>query len=157
MANLLMLRSAAVPVGWVLPYLLLGYGVISLGISVTAKRAGLWLLISFVLAQHQAFLLNWGDYYSSLAAWSLAYSVGAVAYWLGFAVPRDTGWGSVARDISFPVFLSHWLIIAAISLPPGWPLFVASLPPTIALSWILVVAVERPISRYRQRFKSSTP
>ena len=138
---------------WVLPWMLLGYVVITFGASGTARRSLAWLAVSFAWAQHQAFLLSWGEYYGSAAAWSLAYSVGAAAYWMPVEVPRASGWAGV---IAFPIFLSHYLVLSvlrSLGLIPGWPLFFVALPPTLALSWLLVVAVERPIARYRQSLR----
>jgi peptidoglycan/LPS O-acetylase OafA/YrhL len=154
MANLLMLRADAVPAAWVIPYMLLGYVAIGLGASATARRAGLWLLVSFAWAQYHAFLLDWGDYYHSIAAWSLAYSVGAVIYWLGLVVPKDQGLGAVAGGIAFPVFLVHFPIQAALPLVPGWSLFFATLFPTLALSWVLWRFVELPVDRFRKSLRS---
>ena len=154
-ANLLMLRADAVPVAWVLPYMLLGYVAIAVGGSATARRAGVWLLVSFAWAQHQAFLLDWGGYYSSLAAGSLAYSVGAAIYWLGLVVPRDQGLGHLAGAIAFPVFLVHFPVQAVLPLFAGWPLFFATLPPTMALSWALWRFVEVPTARYRKALRSN--
>ncbi len=148
--NLFMMRSDAVPATWVLPYMLLGYVVIALGAGATATRSAMWLVFSFAWAQHRAFVLDWGEYYGSLASWSLAYSVGASVYWLRFKMPRDEGLAKIAGEIAFPIFLVHEPILAVMPLVPGWPLFWASLPPTLALSWALVVFVERPVSKFRK-------
>jgi peptidoglycan/LPS O-acetylase OafA/YrhL len=145
---------STVPTAWVLPYMLMGYVAIAAGASGNARRSLLWLAVSFALAQHRAIL---GSYYSSLAAWSLAYSVGAAAYWMRVKVPRATGW---AGEIAFPLFLSHYLVLSALrsvyGFELGLPLFIAALAPTLCLSWLLVLWVEQPIARYRQSFKHNT-
>jgi peptidoglycan/LPS O-acetylase OafA/YrhL len=133
----------------------LGYLGIGLGISATPRCALEWLALSFVWAQHQAFVLDWGDYYGSWAAWSLSYSVGAAIYWMPVEVPKSNGW---AGDIAFPLFLCHSLVLALFrwhGWPPGWPLFFAALGPTLALSWLLVVAVERPVQTFRQQLRAN--
>jgi peptidoglycan/LPS O-acetylase OafA/YrhL len=151
--NLLMLRSDAVPVAWVLPYMLLGYLAIALGVSSTPRRAAAWLLLSFVWAQHRALLLDWGGYYNGLAVASLAYAVGAAAFWLGVQVPRDKGMGEWAGAISFPMFLVHPLVVAVMPMGKGWPLFFSALPPALALSWLLWRFIEVPVDRYRKAFR----
>lgn len=160
-SNVLMLSYDAMPGAWVMSRLLLGYVVIAMGASATASRTNLWLMLSFVWSQSQALMLGWGAYYGSLAALSIAYSVGAASYWMGLALPRDKGLGKFAGEISFPVFLAHYPIVALVSvgfdIPLGWPLFFAALPPTLALSWLLVVAVERPIARYRKSLTKGKP
>lgn len=154
LANLLMLRSDAVPVAWVLPYMLMGYVAIALGASATAMRSAAWLGLSFVWAQHRALLLDSTGYYNGLGVASLAYSVGAVAFWLGMKLPRDKGLSAWAGVIAFPIFLTHYPVQAALPMRPGWPLFFAALPPTLALSWLLVVLVEQPVDRFRKQFRA---
>jgi peptidoglycan/LPS O-acetylase OafA/YrhL len=65
----------------------------------------------------------------------------------------------MAGAISYPVFLSHYLVGAVIAtasgLVPGWPLFFAAIGPTLALSWLLVVVVERPVQTFRQQLRAN--
>jgi peptidoglycan/LPS O-acetylase OafA/YrhL len=141
---------AVVPVGWMLKWLMLGYLAISFGASLTPYRAGLWMLASLLIGQYTALAQDWGTYYGSIEFASQGLSAGAVLYWLGFRVPRDGRWAAIAGALSYPIFLSHYSIGAAIPLTPSWPLFFASLPPTLALSWLLYRFVEVPVDRYRK-------
>jgi peptidoglycan/LPS O-acetylase OafA/YrhL len=147
-----------VPVGWMLKWVLAGYLLMWLGASKTPQRTGVWLLASLLAS---TFNLFWVDsywlHYDSFMCASLATSIGAACYHLGLVAPRDGRWAAFAGALSYPVFLSHYGIGAAVSSStgwtPGWPLFWASLPPTIAVSIALVLLVERPIARYRKRIR----
>lgn len=152
-ASLFMVHPAnpMVPVAWVIPFMLAGYAVIGLGISATPQRMAAWLGVSFVWSQHQALVLDWGGYCNSWAAWSLSTAIGAAFFWLPANLPKDTSW---ATEIAFPLFLCHQLILRTFQAwgwDLGWPLFFTALGPTLALSWLLVVAVERPVQTFRQQ------
>lgn len=147
-----------VPTGWVLPWFLLGYGAIALGAMATPQRAGIALLGSLLLSQWSSFNASFAAYYYSPMFAALGFAVGGSAWHLGIVLPRDVRRAAMAGALSYPLFLCHYLIGAvvatALNLAPGWPLFFATLPPTLALSWLLVVAVERPIAHYRKTFQT---
>jgi peptidoglycan/LPS O-acetylase OafA/YrhL len=149
--------NAAVPVAWFLQYLALGYALIAVGFAATPQRCALWLVGSLLWSQWLSFQLDFRDYYSTVAMMSLAFSAGASAFHLGLALPRDGRWGQWAGALSYPIFLCHYGVGAILPVAYGWPLFFAALPPTLALSWALVVFVERPVSRFRIDMVPPTP
>jgi peptidoglycan/LPS O-acetylase OafA/YrhL len=144
-----------VPGAWMVKWLLAGYLLMWLGASRTPQRAGLWMLISLVASTFHLFAVGeYLPYYQSFLCASLATAIGAATYHLGLIAPRDGRWAAFAGALSYPVFLSHYGIGAAMGsitgLSPGWPLFWLSLTPTLCLSWLLVLWVEQPIARYRK-------
>jgi peptidoglycan/LPS O-acetylase OafA/YrhL len=140
---------AVAPVGWMLKWLMLGYVAIAGGAARSPLWSGVWLLASVLAGQYAALAQDWGTYYSGVGFASQGFALGAVLYWLEVRVPRDGRRAAMAGALSYPVFLSHYAIGAAIPLDTGWPLFFAALPPTLALSWLIVLWVEHPISQYR--------
>ena len=147
-------QFALVPIGWMLKWMLLGYLLLWLGAAKTPQRAGLWLLA--MLAATVWFLVR----SQSVAAWYqspicalLAFAVGASMVHLGVEIPRDRQWSA---SLSYPVFLLHYPVGAVFPMLPGWPLFFAALPPTLALSWLLVVAVERPVQKFRSSLRNKS-
>jgi peptidoglycan/LPS O-acetylase OafA/YrhL len=147
--------QSLVPPAWMLKWLLLGYLLMWLGTSKTSRRSAVWMLLSFVASTF--WLARMGSYQSYYVTWlcaSLATSVGACCHHLDLIAPRDGRWAAFAGTLSYPLFLAHYGIGSAVSSitgwDPSWPLFWASLPPTIALSIALVLLVERPIARYRK-------
>jgi len=143
------LHPWVVPVSWALPVMLCWWGVIALGWGQRRSHVLAWVAFGVAVMSLRP------SYYSVWFA-ALPFALGAMAYHYGIRVPRDSRWGAVSGELSYPWYLVHLVILQVLPLA-GWPLFFASLPPTLALSWILVIAVERPISRYRQRLKSPTP
>lgn len=144
---------ALVPIGWMLKWMLLGYAVLWLGAAKTPQRAGLWLLA--MLAATVWFLVrsqNVAAWYQSPMCALMAFAVGASVAHLGVEIPKDRAWST---ELSYPVFLLHYPVGAAFPMPPGWPLFFAAIAPTLALSWLLVVAVERPVAQYRKQLRSN--
>jgi len=148
-------NPALVPSAWMLKWILLGYLAMWLGVSKTPERSAIWLLFSmsasvFYMARTQSY----GLWYQSFLAASLATAVGACCYHMGLVFPRDGRWGSVAGALSYPVFLSHYGVGAAVASATGWsvgwPLFFASLPPTLFLSWLLWRFIDVPINQYRK-------
>lgn len=136
--------------GWMLKYLLLGYLAIALGAAASARRTWAWLALSFAMVEvARIHSLYWPG-----ATASLAFAVGASAFWAGLSVPRDGRWGAWAGALSYPVFLSHWQIDRALriatEIPLGWPLFFAVLALSLPLSAVLVLAVDRPADRFRK-------
>jgi peptidoglycan/LPS O-acetylase OafA/YrhL len=139
-----------VPTAWVMPWLFAGYFAIAFGATATPQRTALLLGLTLPWMQHDALTQSGAPYAGQLSVWAFLTVVGAAGYWLVPSVPVGCRW---AADIAFPVFLCHYLIMAllmAAGLSFGLSLFWASLPPTLALSWALVVAVERPVSRFRE-------
>lgn len=131
-----------VPTAWMLPRLMGGWAMLAL-----CPRWGGYAMLALGLL----IAVAWPDYYGfPLAAASLG--LGAVAYHGGVILPRDGRWAAMTGALSLPLFLVHPLVLGELAfwVPLGWPLFFASLPLTLAISWLLVVAVERPISRYRK-------
>ena len=135
-----------VPTAWMLPWLFLGWALIALAPRVSGHAMlGLGLPWFAVVPNY---------YGTALALWCMG--LGAVAYRGGVVLPRDDQWGAWAGAISFPLYLTHAAVLGEMSfwVALGWPLFFTALAPTLALSWLLLVAVERPIQRYRVRLKS---
>jgi peptidoglycan/LPS O-acetylase OafA/YrhL len=138
-----------VPTAWVLPWFLLGYAVIAYGQLHRPRHCGIALGLIILLAQWAGFKASFTTYYYS-PIFALLGIVGGAAVWhLYGSIPRDGRWGQWAGAISYPMFLCHYWVGAVFQWPPGWPLFFAALPPTLALSWLLVVAVERPVQKFR--------
>jgi peptidoglycan/LPS O-acetylase OafA/YrhL len=149
-------EPALVPAAWMLKWILLGYVLVWLGASRTPQRSAVWLLASLVASVWwMSRTQSYGHWYISVLAASLATSAGACAYHLGLSFPRDQRWAAIAGTLSYPVFLAHYGVGAAVAgameWGVGWPLFWASLTPTLALSWVLVVLVEQPVLQYRTR------
>ena len=160
MAQLLMIvpswpESALVPAAWMLKWILLGYLLMWLGASRTPQRTAVWLLLSLVASIfYMARTQSYGLWYQSALAASLATATGSCCYHLGLVLPRDGRWGAIAGALSYPLFLSHYGVGAAVAgvtgLGVGWPLFWASLGPTIALSWLLWRWIDAPVNRFRK-------
>jgi hypothetical protein len=135
-----------VPPSWMLPWLFLGWGLIAIAPRFSG-RAMLGLgLPWFVVAPNY--------YGSALGLWWMG--LGAVAYRGGVVLPRDGHWSAWAGVLSFPLYLVHAAVLGEASfwVPTGWPLFFAALGPTLALSWLLVVTVERPAQKFRSSLRN---
>lgn len=150
LAQLAMLPSSInggliVPPAWMLPWLFLGWAVLAF-----RPQAGLPML-GFGLPW---FIVQPQYYGAAMALWCMG--LGAVAYGGGVVLPRDGRWSGMAGAVSFPIYLVHALVLGETSfwVPPGWPLFFAALGPTLTLSWLLVVVVERHVQRYRNHLRS---
>lgn len=150
---LLLLNVDAVPympvaTAWTLGVEMLFYLLIAFGLFGTAQQAYCLALVSL------AGCLVFPPWYNDLRWAMFPFSVGASAYWLGLKLPRDALWAGWAGALSYPVYLVHYPVGGFLSLATGlgmgWALFGAALPPTLALSWALVVFVERPVSRFRK-------
>lgn len=147
--------SALVPTAWMIKWLLLSYLLMWLGASRTPQNTAIWLLLSFIgsfffLAKTPSYAI----WYAGPLLPLLATSLGAACYHLGLVALRDGRWASFAGALSYPVFLTHYGIGAAMAsitgLPHGWPLFWLSIPPTLCMAWLLVLWIEQPIARYRK-------
>ena len=88
------------------------------------------------------------------------YASGLIALPCLFALTRNNKTDSAIGNYSYPVYLIHWVVMqfydtfAAGAGLPGIesPLRVLiCLAATFALSWLIIVSVEVPVDRYRQR------
>ncbi|MBY0508663.1 MAG: acyltransferase [Rhodospirillaceae bacterium] len=77
-----------------------------------------------------------------------------------FQLTRNSAWDSKLGNYSYPLYLTHWIVLTFYDafaqdwgLPPmGSPLRVLiCVAATFALSWVIIVSVEAPTDRYRQR------
>jgi peptidoglycan/LPS O-acetylase OafA/YrhL len=154
----LSLSPRAVPVAWVLPVFWFWWGVLALGAASTMRRT-MWFLMVGVALWLWLGVVPGGNNWGHLGAGAMPFAIGAALYWMGLKVPPEPRWMRQVGDLAFPVFLIHYPVGAAIStaleMPPGWPLFFAALGPTLALSWLLVVAVERPVAQYRKQLRQT--
>ena len=140
-----------VPTTWVLPNMMLWWTVIALGAASSSARTWIWLLGAMIFTINgESIRTDW--YYSPLFA-SLPFAVGSVAYWLKIKLINDNHIGKIAGSLSYHIFLWHYLVIALMPITPGWSLFFASIAPTLILSWLSLIFVERPISRYHSRLR----
>jgi peptidoglycan/LPS O-acetylase OafA/YrhL len=147
-----------VSVGWSITVELIFYGLMSLGLSATAKRTALWLIGSLALFVVFDFSLFQPEYYTPQFA-SLFFAVGATCYWLGLKPHPDLGLSALAGALSYPVYLSHYLIGSIVStwtvLSVSWPLFWLSLPLTLIFSWALIRLEEKFINPLRSRLRNA--
>lgn len=143
-----------IPPAWSLTVELFWWLLISVG-ALNRRWVLWWMAGGAALAVAGAYPL--GPLWFSLWGGMLPFALGSWLYQNGLVIPRDGRWSSVAGAMSYPIYVSHYGIGAVasviLSIPLGWPLFFAALAPTLALSWLLLVAVERPIARYRARFR----
>jgi len=141
---------------WALPVIVFWNALIALGLFKTVRQTVIFL--GLFLALGQVLPLS----YFSVLGGAVPFAVGALLYLVKVPIPNSRGTlPTIAANLSYPLFLVHYLVGAVIWLIFGidrsWPLFVAALPPTLALSWLLWRSVDVPVNRYRQRLKSSTP
>jgi peptidoglycan/LPS O-acetylase OafA/YrhL len=132
-----------VPVGWMLSAQLFAFGLVA--ICGDRRDAVLMAIGSSVLL-----IAAQGWHYQSLpvaAAFTLA----------GFAMRGQwgKGWRIPGAGLCYPVLLLHYPVAALTGMSKGWSLMLLSIPPTLALSLLLVVVVERPIARYRKSLRSA--
>jgi peptidoglycan/LPS O-acetylase OafA/YrhL len=143
-----------IPPAWALTVELFWWGVISLG-WIGKSTARYWMTLGALLTVLGAYPM--GPIWFSLWGGMLPFSIGAWAYHNGLSIVRDGPFGAIAGAVSYPLFLSHYSVGAVVAgltgLGVGWPMFFAALPPTLALSWLLVVAVERPVQRFRSSLR----
>jgi peptidoglycan/LPS O-acetylase OafA/YrhL len=135
---------------WALTVELFWWGIISLG-WIGKNTARYWMALGALITVLGAYPL--GPIWFSLWGGMLPFSIGAWAYHNGLLIARDGSWGAMAGALSYPLFLSHYSVGAAVSgltgLGNGWPLFWASLGPTITLSWLLWRWIDAPVNRFR--------
>jgi peptidoglycan/LPS O-acetylase OafA/YrhL len=139
-----------VPTAWVIPYLFLGYLAIALGATKNLNRTLFWLFFGTTWMQHDVLILYGAPYAGSLSVYVFSIAVGSAVYWLNPSIPNLSKW---ATDISFPVFLIHYLVLSIgikIGIQHGLILFLLTTTVTLILSQILVTFVERPITQYRK-------
>jgi peptidoglycan/LPS O-acetylase OafA/YrhL len=147
-----------VSVGWSITVELIFYGLMSLGLSATAKRTALWLIGSLAMFVLCDFSLFQPEYFTPPFA-SLFFAVGAACYWMGLKLQPDRGLSALAGALSYPVYLSHYLIGSIVStwtvLSVSWPLFWLSLPLTLIFSWALIRLEEKFINPLRSRLRNA--
>jgi len=150
-------HAAVVPQAWLLKWFLLGYGV-SVFLK-TSKAAFYFLMLTLAWSHLTAFTVeNWWYHYISPSLAMLCFAIGSMGHWAGVTIPRDKPLAGALGALSYPVFLSHhWIgatISAVLGIPLGWPLFWASLGPTLAVSVLLWRFVEVPVDRFRKTFRN---
>ena len=135
-------QPTPIPPAWIFTNILIGYLAISLGLSRRPRIAFAWLALSIAAYMTGDISIADREDYRSVFFASLPFALGASAYWQGIVLPRTKGWDALCEALSYPVFLSHYLIGAIASaylgLPIGWPLFLVSLPMAFAFSWALI-------------------
>ncbi|MEM6838139.1 MAG: acyltransferase family protein [Cyanobacteria bacterium P01_C01_bin.120] len=133
--------GSPIPQAWAIIIELLFYVLMSFGISTSSRRTFAWLGCSLILST-----ADWGYYHPF--TYSVWFATGAAAYWMKIKIPKESG---MAAELSYPVFLSHYLIGALISsafgISRGWPLFLVAMPVVIAFSWILT-RIDRKVAVY---------
>ncbi len=141
---------------WMLPFMFIWWAAIALGISRNKMNTCVWFIISLVFMISVQAGINSAWYNTPLFA-SLPFSIGALAYWLRIHFPTETKWSALAGSLSFPLFLSHYLIgqlMRETGLNYGWGLFWVSLPIVLGFSWLVHRFVEKPFERYRRGLKN---
>lgn len=89
----------------------------------------------------------------------LVYLVIAASLPLVFLATREVTWDRWVGDLSYPIYLTHLLVLAAVlhhEIPyPTWSTLLGS----VVVSVVLLAAVDRPVDRWRQRraVSSSAP
>ena len=63
-------------------------------------------------------------------------------------------WERHLGDLSYPVFLCHWQVAAFIPLERGPVLLMVSIVPVLVTALVMVICVEKPLARYRDRIRS---
>lgn len=122
---------------------------------------GVWIVVVLTV-----FILNWATDFPgtvSTRSYFLNYAIGFLAV-LSIGAERPAGrlavWDRLLGDLSYPIFLSHYIIGAAVYiwLSPaapirGWAVFYQSVPAILAFSAIVVFVVERPIAAVRNHVR----
>jgi peptidoglycan/LPS O-acetylase OafA/YrhL len=84
-----------------------------------------------------------------IAPW-LIYTAIACAIPFIFNAFKDVAWDRWVGDLSYPIYLSH-LVIIGLVLTFNWPMPVTiAIGGTLALSIALLILVDRPMDRWRQ-------
>lgn len=80
-----------------------------------------------------------------------------------FHLTRKSKWDSKIGDFSYPLYLVHWIVLTfydafaarfdwpMLGAPNGWLRVLICVGATFALAWVIIISVEVPIDRYRQR------
>ena len=85
----------------------------------------------------------------AIAPW-LVYIAIAVAIPFIFNAFKDAAWDRWIGDLSYPIYLSH-LVIIGLVLTFNWPMPITiAIGGTLALSIALLIFVDRPVDRWRQ-------
>lgn len=94
-----------------------------------------------------------------LAVWPL-YAAALVALpclFAGSLFPGASTWDARLAELSYPVYLIHWIVIVAYgavaSTMPGWLQIPACVTGALAAGWAIAVMVERPVDRVRHALR----
>jgi peptidoglycan/LPS O-acetylase OafA/YrhL len=80
-----------------------------------------------------------------------------------FQLTRNSRWDSKLGNYSYPLYLTHWIVLSfydafaqdwglpLMGTAQGWVRVLICVAATFALSWMIIVSVEVPMDRYRQR------
>ncbi len=80
-----------------------------------------------------------------------------------FHLTRNSRWDGKLGNYSYPLYLIHWIVLTfydafatRFDLPvaassSGWVRVLICVAATFALAWVIIVSVEVPMDRYRQR------
>ncbi len=83
-------------------------------------------------------------------AWSVYLGIAAGTPF-AFALTRDISWDRWIGELSYPIYLTHLIVVAGVliyEVPyPVW----STIGITLAVSALLLVAIEHPVDRWRQR------
>jgi peptidoglycan/LPS O-acetylase OafA/YrhL len=80
----------------------------------------------------------------------ITYAAIAIATPLAFSATRDLAFDRWLGELSYPMYLCHLLIVAfVLAVEPEHGVLVA-VGATLALSALLVIAIEQPVDRWRQ-------
>jgi peptidoglycan/LPS O-acetylase OafA/YrhL len=80
-----------------------------------------------------------------------------------FHLTRHSAWDGKLGNYSYPVYLAHWVVLSfydafaphwglpLVNTPLAWVRVLICVAATFALAWLVIVSVEVPVNRYRQR------
>lgn len=147
-----------IPQGWTITAELIFYALLAGGLA--RRQVVQWALpLSLAAATVAGWTVNTEAYYSFWFPAPL-FIAGAATYHLGLRLPRGGGLDRIAGDLSYPLYLCHWLAGAMVDTSVGWgrswALFAVATPLALAWSWVLVVLIEQPIARLRNRVRQGT-
>lgn len=146
------------PHAWALTVMLFWWAVMALG-GYRGRRLWFWTGagIAATIAGAYPMSIQWFSLWGGM----LPFAVGAWLYRNGLELPADNGLAMMGGAFSYPLYCCHYAVAIPVAhllgLGIGWPLFFAALAPTLALSWLLVVAVERPVQKFRSSLKKTMP
>jgi peptidoglycan/LPS O-acetylase OafA/YrhL len=147
-------QPTPIPQAWMFSNMLLGYLAISLGVSKYKRIVFIWLAASiFAYMIGDISIADAKDYHSLIFA-SLPFSLGALGWWYGVKLPVARGFDARMGELSYPIFLTHFLIGGIFNyyllMPRSWALFFACLIPTVLFSCGLIVFFDKPLKNYKK-------